>query len=611
MSAESPLTWTPDGQPRSRLYGDVYFSAEDGLAETRAVFLEGCGLPEAWEGRSRFCVGELGFGTGLNILALLDLWRRNGPPGAHLHIFSIEAHPITADEAGRALAHWPELKDLADLLAARWPGQARGFHRVDFPEARATLDLAVMDVESALKAWSGEADAWFLDGFSPALNPDMWREEIMTLVAARSAPGARAATFTVAGAVRRGLAAAGFEVEKKPGFGRKRQRLEARLAGDRPQFGPAPRVAVIGAGIAGASAARALRALGCEPAVLDAEGAGAGASGNPAALVTPRLDAGLGPVAQLAAQAFARAVDLYQASPDAIIARGVLQLTASDKDEARFTKIAAADIFEPGALALLDWGQASARLGEAVPAALDLAQALVIEPQAILSEWAGPLRKAKVAAINREDGTWSLRDAAGELIMTADAVILAAGHASAALWPALDLGAVRGQASWTKAPPPDQAAAWGGYAVPTRDGVLFGATHDRDDAGTDVRDADHLRNRATLAAALPGLAERLKDAPLEGRASVRATTADRLPTAGAAENAPGLYFLTGFGSRGFSLAPLLAEHVAALVLRAPSPLPGTCAELVQPARFRLRAARRGRTFTLDEQQEPKLAKGVD
>ena len=142
MSAESPLTWTPDGQPRSRLYGDVYFSAEDGLAETRAVFLEGCGMPGAWQGRSAFCVGELGFGTGLNILALLDLWRRTSTPGAHLHIFSIEAHPITAAEAGRALAHWPELKDLADLLAARWPGQARGFHRVDFPEARATLDLS-------------------------------------------------------------------------------------------------------------------------------------------------------------------------------------------------------------------------------------------------------------------------------------------------------------------------------------------------------------------------------------------------------------------------------------------------------------------------------------
>ncbi|MBJ7412185.1 MAG: FAD-dependent cmnm(5)s(2)U34 oxidoreductase, partial [Phenylobacterium sp.] len=110
------MTWTDDGQPRSRLFGDVYFSAQDGLAESRAVFLQGCGLPDAWAGRRRFVVGELGFGTGLNIVALLELWRRTRPPEGRLHIFSIEAFPITADEAARALAPWPELADVAGLL---------------------------------------------------------------------------------------------------------------------------------------------------------------------------------------------------------------------------------------------------------------------------------------------------------------------------------------------------------------------------------------------------------------------------------------------------------------------------------------------------------------
>jgi tRNA 5-methylaminomethyl-2-thiouridine biosynthesis bifunctional protein len=147
--------------------------------------------------------------------------------GATLHIFSIEAHPITRDEAARALAVWPELGEAAQVLLDHWPGRARGFHRIDLPGFDATLDLAVMDVEDALAAWDGAADAWFLDGFSPALNPAMWREEILAAVAARSAPGARAATFTVAGAVRRGLAAAGFQVDKRPGFGRKKERLEA------------------------------------------------------------------------------------------------------------------------------------------------------------------------------------------------------------------------------------------------------------------------------------------------------------------------------------------------------------------------------------------------
>jgi tRNA 5-methylaminomethyl-2-thiouridine biosynthesis bifunctional protein len=192
------------GQPRSRLYGDIYFSTEDGLAESRTVFLQGCGLPERWAGRRSFTVGELGLGSGLNILALLDLWRRTRPPAGRLHIFSVEAHPLTATTASQVLSAWPELADLADLLTARWPGQRRGFHRVDLPEVNAVMDVAVMSADAALSAWSGQADAWFLDGFSPALNPDMWHHDLLAKVAGRTAPEGRLATFTVAGAVRRG-----------------------------------------------------------------------------------------------------------------------------------------------------------------------------------------------------------------------------------------------------------------------------------------------------------------------------------------------------------------------------------------------------------------------
>src|SRR5436190_1790728 len=157
---DSPLEWTDDGRPRSRAFGDVYFSAEDGLAETRTVFLQGCGLPDAWAGRRRFTVGELGFGTGLNVAALLELWRRTRPAGGHLHIFSIEGFPVTAGEAARALARWPELTEVARLLTARWPARARGRHRVDLPGLHATFDLAVLDVAEALEGWAGQADAW-------------------------------------------------------------------------------------------------------------------------------------------------------------------------------------------------------------------------------------------------------------------------------------------------------------------------------------------------------------------------------------------------------------------------------------------------------------------
>jgi tRNA 5-methylaminomethyl-2-thiouridine biosynthesis bifunctional protein len=592
---ESPLVWTDDGQPRSRLYGDVYYSSADGLAESRTVFLEGCGLPDAWCGRDRFTVGELGFGTGLNIVALLDLWRRERPDGARLHVFSIEAHPIAAAEAARALAPWPQVRDLAELLTARWPGRARGFHRVDLPEVGAILDLAVMEAGEALQAWTGRADAWFLDGFSPALNPQMWRAEVLDLVAARSAPGARAATFTVAGAVRRNLIAAGFTVDKKPGFGRKRERLEAHApAGTEPPPMAGRRVAIIGAGIAGVSAARAVHALGGEPHLIEPDTPVAGASANPAALVTPRLDAGLGPPAQLFAQAFARAVQLYADVPEAVIARGVLQLASGPRDPERFAKILASDLFEAGSLSLLDPAEAAARLGETCPAGLDLRDALVVEPAALLAAWSGPATPLRAAALIRDADGWRVLDDEGQVSAQADSVIVAAGLASSTLLSDLPLSSVRGQASWLRTADPVPAAAWGGYVAPTRDGLLFGATHDRGDAGVDLRPQDHGRNLATLAKALPGLAQRLKGASLEGRAGTRAVTPDRLPLAGAApDRPPGLFVLSGFGSRGFALAPLLAEHVAALALGAPSPLPAMMQALVDPRRFLDRAARRG------------------
>jgi tRNA 5-methylaminomethyl-2-thiouridine biosynthesis bifunctional protein len=182
---DAPIEWTEDGRPRSSLYGDAYFGADDGLAESRAVFLEGCGLPAAWAGRRGFTVAELGFGTGLNILALLDLWRREGPPAGRLHLFSVEAHLMPREDAARALSAWPELATLAAPLLAQWPGKRRGFHRIDWPESRASLDLALMEVGEALSLWDGPADAWFLDGFAPALNPDMWRDEVLRAVAAR------------------------------------------------------------------------------------------------------------------------------------------------------------------------------------------------------------------------------------------------------------------------------------------------------------------------------------------------------------------------------------------------------------------------------------------
>ena len=591
MTDHSPILFDPDGPPRSRLYDDLYYSRDDGLAETRAVFLAGCGLPQRWQGRRRFTVAELGFGTGLNVLALLDLWRAARPAGGHLSIFSVEAHPIVAAEAAAALAAWPELADLAARMTARWPGRRPGFHRIDLPELAATLDVAVMPASDALAAWSGPADAWFLDGFAPAKNPAMWTDALMRQVAERSAPGALAATYTVAGQVRRALGLAGFTVERRPGFGRKRERLVATLPGE-SKSPEAPTVAIVGAGIAGASLARAFAALGVTAEVFEAVGVGAGASGNPAAVVTPRLDAGLGPGAQLYVQAFERAVRLYGELQGAVITRGALQLRIEERDTARFAKIAASDLFEPGSLAELDADAASAALGEPAPPALRFDAAVVIEPHRVLDAWLPQPTLASIAA-GRPDGQgWALLDADGQPLAHAEIVCLAAGAGLAALWPDAPLTPVRGQVSWAEGVAPPPAVSWGGYAATTPGGAMFGATHDRGDASDGWRLEDDRRNLAEVAGRLPVLAARLAAADIRGRASVRATVPDNLPLAGPL--ADKLFVLGALGGRGFTLAPLLAEHIAALALGAPSPLPAPVAALLNPGRFSERERRRER-----------------
>jgi tRNA 5-methylaminomethyl-2-thiouridine biosynthesis bifunctional protein len=591
-----PLDW--DGEaPRSSRFGDIYFSPLDGWAETQTVFLTGCGLPEAWAGRRQFTVGELGFGTGLNILALIDLWRRHRPsPCAVLNVFSVEGFPMSRMDAARALASWPDLTDLAGPLMAQWPGGRRGFHRIAWPDAGVILDLAILEAEAALAAWSGFADAWFLDGFAPSKNPEMWRPEVMALVTARSRPGARAATFSVAGAVRRGLEDAGFKLTRAPGFGRKKERLEAVLQRGHAETHPAsdaehprPRVAIVGAGIAGASLARAFAALGCAAAVIDPSGAGGGASGNPAALVTPRLDAGLNLNAELHAQAFARAVQLYaNETPSAVIAQGALQLADSPRDTHRFAKLAVWDGFDPGSIERLDEADAALALDEgSATQALRLHDALVVEPAAVLEAWLPPaLIAAQVAAVERAGDVWRLLDGQGDLIVEADVVCLAAGPATARLTVAVPVRAVRGQASFTDAVSFSGApASFGGYAIPTRRGVLFGATHARDDWDETARPEDDVRNLEGLAIGRPALAKRIADTTLSARASLRAMTHDYLPLAGSVPGEPGLFLLTGLGGRGFSLAPLLAEAVAAEALGAPNPLPRALSKIVSPNRF--------------------------
>ncbi|WP_272003731.1 tRNA (5-methylaminomethyl-2-thiouridine)(34)-methyltransferase MnmD [Roseovarius sp. ZX-A-9] len=212
---QAELEWQADDVPVSVRFDDPYFSREDGLAETQHVFLKGNGLPARF--RDGFHIAELGFGTGLNMLAALIAWQEAGAPG-QLHLTSFEAYPMRASDMARALAVHAALDAVAAPLLAGWEAGGR---QIDLGSG-VMLQVITGDARQTLPEWQGMADAWFLDGFSPAKNPELWQPPLMQAVFDHTAPGGTAATYTAAGFVRRGLAEAGFDVTRQPGFGRKR-----------------------------------------------------------------------------------------------------------------------------------------------------------------------------------------------------------------------------------------------------------------------------------------------------------------------------------------------------------------------------------------------------
>jgi len=226
QSEQAEIAWDENETPVSVHFDDPYYSRHDGQAETRHVFLTGNGLPERWQNGTGFTIAELGFGTGLNFFETMAQWEKHGQ-GGHLTYVAFEKFPMPQADLTRALAHWDDLSDTAASLIEQWPPPP-GWSEMVFGST--TLHLAIGDANALLPTWGGVANAWYLDGFSPAKNPDLWGHELMQAVAGRTVLGGTFATFTVAGWVRRNLQAAGFTVGKMPGFGRKRECLRGRLS---------------------------------------------------------------------------------------------------------------------------------------------------------------------------------------------------------------------------------------------------------------------------------------------------------------------------------------------------------------------------------------------
>ena len=225
----APLSLAPDGTAVSERYGDVYHSAAGAVEQSKHVFLAGNGLPARWC-RRNFTVLETGFGLGINFLTTWAAWRGDPQRGASLRFISLEKHPFLAADLAIAHAAWPEFAELAALLRAVWPAPIAGEYRLEFDGGEVELRLVFGDALETLPWLNESADAFYLDGFSPAKNPELWSAEIFRHIARLAAPDATLATWSVAGSVRRALTEAGFIVERRPGFSGKRQMLSGRRA---------------------------------------------------------------------------------------------------------------------------------------------------------------------------------------------------------------------------------------------------------------------------------------------------------------------------------------------------------------------------------------------
>jgi tRNA 5-methylaminomethyl-2-thiouridine biosynthesis bifunctional protein len=602
------LDWQ-DGQPVSRGFGDVYFSRAGGLDEARHVFLRGNRLEERFaalpEGAT-FVIGETGFGTGLNFLAAWNLFVRTASRAARLHFVSTELYPLPVEDLERALRVWPELDLPRRSLVARYGAPSSGWHRFEFDGGRVHLTLLVGDARETLPAMQGEVDAWFLDGFSPARNPELWEEGLLQTIGKRSRAGATAATYSCAGRVRRGLAAAGFRVWKAAGYGMKREMLCAQRDGEGRFPQPEERCAiVIGGGLAGASVSHSLAHRGWRVTLVERNAhVAAAASGNPQGVLYARLSAHGTPLSRLVLAGYQHTLRVLRTclpcDGEAWSDSPVLQLAFDADEAARQSAVLSAGL--PSALlASVSAGEAS----EAAGLPLDRGGLVFraggwVHPPALcaalLSHPSVEVRASRHVELQGGAGEWEVRDGA-ELVARAPVAIVAAGADSAgfAQTAALALHVNRGQLTLlpqTTASAQLRAVLCGeGYVAPARSGLhCVGATFARE-ASAEVRQADHAENLEMLQRLSPALFRALgapsaTGAALAGRAGLRCVSPDYLPLVGpAGEHARGLFLSTAHGSRGLITAPLSGEALAACLEAEPAPLPAAMMRALHPQRF--------------------------
>ncbi len=607
------LAFTGDGTPYSEEFGDVYHSADGGAAQARHVFLGGNGLPARWAGAHRFTILETGFGFGLSFLATWQAWREDPQRSARLHYVSVEKHPFGAQDLAVLHAQYEEFAPLTEELRSAWPMLVPGVHRLEFEQGRVVLTLAFGDAPQVLPQLRLAADAIYLDGFAPARNPEMWSPELLKALGRLAAPGATAATWSVAASVREGLRAAGFASEKRRGYARKSEMLAARFVPQRTlrtaQPEPAERNAVvIGAGLAGAAVCERLAARGWETTLVERHPAPAmEASGNHAGAFHPLVTPDDSYAARLSRAAFNWLLEHWR-QLDGIGAAaewgrcGVLQLARGADEEASQRAAIAALCYPPEYAQILDAAKASDQAGMKLTAGgLWFQEAGWIRPTTLVQSLLHRSRSAmllgrEAAALVRSGERWSVRDAADREISSSPNIVLANAADALRLHPSehIKLRRVRGQLTYLPPLPELKTVVLrGGMVLPPIDGIsVTGASFDLDDEDAKLRTDSHAGNLERLERMLPGAARGLDPAKLDGRVGFRTAAHDRLPLIGALEGAPGLYGAFAYGSRGLLWAGLGAELLASLMEAEPLPLEAPLADALAPGRFAARARRR-------------------
>lgn len=648
---QADIHWQ-NGEPVSRQFDDVYFSRSQGLAESEYVFLKQNQLPDLWQDKDDFVIAETGFGTGLNFLLTVKRWLHSRATHSRLFYYSVEKHPLCSSDLQQALKVFPELSELISEFIIAYPPALPGFHQRSLFDDRVKLCLMYGDADQQLAQMNARVDVWYLDGFAPAKNPDMWTPQLFQQVARLSHKGTRFSSFTAAGFVRRALTQAGAEVERVKGFAQKREMLRGQFSkmqlssSQQPWFElPEPvikhkRVAVIGAGIAGVTTACALAQRGWQVELIDRHDQLAQeASGNPLGVVMPRLNLDDSAEAEFYSSAYLNACAVLgrlkqQDETLQWYPGGVLQLPSSLRIKKQIAELSVPEDYAQR----VDAAKATDLAGVHLPhEALYFPKAGWLNPGQLCHHLLDKYRanihwhKAReVKDIQYVDGRWQALDSSNAAISDTEALVLCNSHSirqfKQTRW--LSMQPVRGQISYIKANPLSHdlktAICYEGYLLPEMNQQhVLGASFKPGETSTELLETEHRENILSLKQWLPDLFE----APqaVHGRAAIRVVSPDRMPIVGAladmdfclshysdlqkgkpgtqyphAQYLPGLYVNSSHGARGLTTSFLSAEMIAAQLNNEPLPVSNRVAYALNPSRFVIRALKKGQTIDYEK-----------